>query len=114
MPKKYDFIDDEKIIRLLEEAKRPEKAEIREIFAKSKSKARLNPEETAKLLRIEDKDLLEEMFSLAREIKEDVYGNRIVFFAPLYIGNKCINNCHYCGSGGITIPSSERPLQWMS
>ncbi|HHY70522.1 MAG TPA: [FeFe] hydrogenase H-cluster radical SAM maturase HydG [Thermoanaerobacterales bacterium] len=97
MPKKYDFIDDEKIIRLLEEAKRPEKAEIREIFAKSKSKARLNPEETAKLLRIEDKDLLEEMFSLAREIKEDVYGNRIVFFAPLYIGNKCINNCHYCG-----------------
>lgn len=37
------------------------------------------------------------MFALARKIKEDVYGNRIVFFAPLYIGNKCINNCLYCG-----------------
>ncbi|AEE92072.1 Biotin and thiamin synthesis associated [Tepidanaerobacter acetatoxydans Re1] len=97
MSKTQDFIDDEKIIRLLEEGKDTEKSEIREIFAKSKEKNRLEPEETAKLLQIEDEDLLEEMFSLARQIKEDVYGNRIVFFAPLYIGNNCINNCLYCG-----------------
>lgn len=97
MSGKQDFIDDVKITRLLAEAKDTEKTEIREIFSKSKSKARLEPEETAKLLQINDKDLLEELFSLAREIKEDVYGNRIVFFAPLYVGNKCINNCHYCG-----------------
>ncbi|WP_213974515.1 [FeFe] hydrogenase H-cluster radical SAM maturase HydG [Tepidanaerobacter acetatoxydans] len=97
MSKTQDFIDDEKIIRLLDEGKDTEKSEIREIFAKSKEKNRLEPEEAAKLLQIEDKDLLEEMFSLARQIKEDVYGNRIVFFAPLYIGNNCINNCLYCG-----------------
>ncbi|NLU09898.1 MAG: [FeFe] hydrogenase H-cluster radical SAM maturase HydG [Tepidanaerobacter acetatoxydans] len=97
MSKTQDFIDDEKIIRQLEEGKGAEKSEIREIFAKSKEKNRLEPEETAKLLQIEDEDLLEEMFSLARQIKEDVYGNRIVFFAPLYIGNNCINNCLYCG-----------------
>ncbi len=97
MSKTQDFIDDEKIIRQLEEGKGEEKSEIREIFAKSKEKNRLEPEETAKLLQIEDEDLLEEMFSLARQIKEDVYGNRIVFFAPLYIGNNCINNCLYCG-----------------
>ncbi len=97
MSKTQDFIDDEKIIRLLDEGKDTEKSEIREIFAKSKEKNRLEPEEAAKLLQIEDEDLLEEMFSLARQIKEDVYGNRIVFFAPLYIGNNCINNCLYCG-----------------
>ncbi len=97
MSKTQDFIDDEKIIRQLEEGKGAEKSEIREIFAKSKEKNRLEPEEAAKLLQIEDEDLLEEMFSLARQIKEDVYGNRIVFFAPLYIGNNCINNCLYCG-----------------
>ncbi|QSQ09236.1 2-iminoacetate synthase [Koleobacter methoxysyntrophicus] len=92
-----DFIDDGKIWDLLEDSKNPEPAEVKEIFAKSRAKARLEPEETAKLLQIEDPDLLEEMFALAREIKEDVYGNRIVFFAPLYIGNKCTNNCLYCG-----------------
>ncbi|HHU69942.1 MAG TPA: [FeFe] hydrogenase H-cluster radical SAM maturase HydG [Thermoanaerobacterales bacterium] len=95
--KGHDFINDEEILNLLESSKNPEKAEIREIFAKSKAKTRLEPEETAKLLQIEDPDLLEEMFALARQIKEEIYGNRIVFFAPLYIGNKCQNNCLYCG-----------------
>lgn len=97
MSKTQDFINDEEIMDLLEKGKGAEKSEIREIFAKSKERNRLEPEETAKLLQINDEDLLEEMFSLARQIKEDVYGNRIVFFAPLYIGNNCINNCLYCG-----------------
>ncbi|MEA1884128.1 MAG: [FeFe] hydrogenase H-cluster radical SAM maturase HydG, partial [Thermotogota bacterium] len=50
----------------------------------------------AKLLHVEDEALLQEMYALAGEIKRSVYGNRIVFFAPLYIGNQCINNCLYC------------------
>ena len=94
---KKDFIDDEKIWKELEEAKNTDPAEIKEIMAKSKEKIRLEPEETAKLLAVEDKELLAEIYKCAREIKEDVYGNRIVFFAPLYIGNKCENNCLYCG-----------------
>lgn len=92
-----DFINDAEIWDILENAKNPEPQEIREIFAKSLEKVRLEPEETAKLLQLEDPELIEEMYSLARKIKEDVYGNRIVFFAPLYIGNKCVNNCLYCG-----------------
>ncbi|MFW6380995.1 MAG: [FeFe] hydrogenase H-cluster radical SAM maturase HydG [Bacillota bacterium] len=92
-----DFIDDQQIWRQLEENQDPEPAEIRAILDKSRAKERLEPEETAKLLQVEDRELLEEIFELAREIKEEVYGNRIVFFAPLYIGNKCINNCLYCG-----------------
>jgi 2-iminoacetate synthase len=92
-----DFINDEEIERLLKEAEHPEPAEIREILAKSQEKVRLEPRETAKLLQVEDPDLLQEMFSLARKVKEEIYGNRIVFFAPLYVGNKCINNCLYCG-----------------
>jgi 2-iminoacetate synthase len=93
---KKDFIDDERIIELLEEAKNPAPSEIREIMAKSRGKNRLEPEETAKLLQVEDRDLLDEMFHLAGELKKSVYGNRIVFFAPVYIGNKCVNNCPYC------------------
>lgn len=91
-----DFIDDAKIERQLKEAKNPDPAEIRDIMEKSREKYRLEPEETAKLLHVEDPELWEEMFELAREIKEDVYGKRIVLFAPLYVGNKCVNNCKYC------------------
>lgn len=92
-----DFINDVKIEKLLEEAKNTDPVEIREIMEKSRSKERLDPEETAKLLQIEDPELLEEIYQLAGEIKKSIYGNRIVLFAPLYIGNKCINNCLYCG-----------------
>ncbi|OFI05896.1 2-iminoacetate synthase [Clostridium acetireducens DSM 10703] len=92
-----DFINDEKIWEQINAAKNPNPSEIREILKKSAKKIRLEPEETAKLIQVEDKELLEEMFALARKIKEEVYGNRIVFFAPIYIGNKCENNCVYCG-----------------
>jgi len=92
-----DFINDNLIEKQLREAKNPDHKEIREIMAKAKAKNRLEPEETAKLLHVEDKELLEEIYELAGQIKEDVYGKRIVFFAPLYVGNKCVNNCRYCG-----------------
>ena len=38
-----------------------------------------------------------EMYKIAREIKEKIYGKRIVLFAPLYLSNYCVNNCKYCG-----------------
>lgn len=91
------FINDKKICELLESGKGASKSEIRKIIAKSLGKTRLEPEETAKLLQVEDEELLEEIFKAARTLKQEIYGNRIVFFAPLYIGNKCINNCLYCG-----------------
>jgi len=94
---KEDFINDEEIFGLLEEGKKAKRDEIRSIISKSLSKKRLEPIETAKLLQVEDQDLIEEIFAAARRLKEEIYGNRIVFFAPLYIGNKCINNCVYCG-----------------
>jgi|WetSurMetagenome_2_1015567.scaffolds.fasta_scaffold09444_3 2-iminoacetate synthase len=91
-----DFIDDRRIEETLAAA-RPEPARVREVLAKSLSKKRLEPEETAALLAIKDPVLWQEVFAAARKLKNDVYGNRIVLFAPLYIGDKCINNCAYCG-----------------
>jgi 2-iminoacetate synthase len=49
------------------------------------------------LLNTRDEELLDELFAAARQLKRDIYGNRIVLFAPLYIGNSCINDCTYCG-----------------
>jgi 2-iminoacetate synthase len=91
-----DFIDDLRIEELLAAA-RPEPGRVRAIIAKSLSKKRLEPEETATLLAIKDDALWAEVFAGARQLKDAVYGNRIVLFAPLYIGDKCINNCQYCG-----------------
>eukprot|EP00825_Cyclidium_porcatum_P048663 TRINITY_DN8233_c0_g1_i4.p1 TRINITY_DN8233_c0_g1~~TRINITY_DN8233_c0_g1_i4.p1 ORF type:complete len:465 (+),score=18.09 TRINITY_DN8233_c0_g1_i4:1-1395(+) len=49
------------------------------------------------LVNADNSELIEEIKEGAKELKRSVYGNRIVLFAPLYIGNKCTNDCQYCG-----------------
>jgi len=91
------FIPESEIWTLLEETKNPDRARVMEILEKSLNKNRLEPEEVATLLNVEDPELLKDIFHAARTLKERVYGNRIVLFAPLYIGNDCVNDCLYCG-----------------
>ncbi|MCX7653476.1 MAG: [FeFe] hydrogenase H-cluster radical SAM maturase HydG [Fervidobacterium sp.] len=91
------FIPEAEIFELLEVTKSPDKVKVREILEKSLNKNRLEPDEVATLLNVEDEKLLEEIFHAARTLKERIYGNRIVLFAPLYIGNDCVNDCVYCG-----------------
>jgi len=74
-----------------------DKSAVRDVIAKSLDKKRLSLADTAILLKTSDPGLVEEIKEGARRLKESVYGNRIVLFAPLYIGNKCTNNCQYCG-----------------
>lgn len=90
-----DFIDDAKLHELLA-APPPDAARVRAVIAKSVAKQALSREETAVLLRADDPALVEEIFAAARQLKRYVYGNRIVLFAPLYIGNDCVNDCVYC------------------
>lgn len=91
------FIPEAEIWELLEKTKNPDRKRVLEILDKSLNKNRLEPEEVATLLNVEDPELLEEIFHAARTLKERIYGNRIVLFAPLYIGNDCVNDCVYCG-----------------
>jgi len=91
-----DFIDDELIWMQIKNT-RFDKVRFNEILAKSLEIERLQPEETAMLLNIDDDELLEEMYQTAAEVKRRVYDNRIVTFAPLYCSNLCVNNCLYCG-----------------
>ena len=73
------------------------RARVREVIAKSLEKNRLTLEDTAVLINAVDQELIEEIKQGARVLKEKVYGQRIVLFAPLYVGNLCTNNCAYCG-----------------
>jgi 2-iminoacetate synthase len=90
-----DFIREDHIHGLLS-GRRPDAVRVRDIIAKSLAKQALTVEETAALLLADAEDVNEEIFQAARQLKKNVYGNRIVLFAPLYIGNECVNNCSYC------------------
>nr|HPN89162.1 radical SAM protein [Candidatus Omnitrophota bacterium] len=92
-----DFIPQQEIEEKLKNYQNPDKTRVREILAKSLNIENLLPDEVATLIHVTDKDLLEEMKSVALEVKKKVYDNRIVTFAPLYMGNYCVNNCAYCG-----------------
>jgi len=70
---------------------------VKEVIAKSLEKNRLTLKETAALVNATDPQSIEEIKQGARKLKEKIYGQRIVLFAPLYIGNQCTNNCAYCG-----------------
>ena len=91
------FIDENEIFNFLEKTKNPEKQRIREIIDKSLNKNRLSLEDVAWLVNTNDDELIEEIKNGAKELKRKVYGDRIVLFAPLYVGNLCTNNCVYCG-----------------
>lgn len=92
-----NFIDDQVIKSLLGTAKGATQVEIDRIIEKAGACEGLTAFETAVLLTIEDDSTLNKIYETAGKIKERIYGNRIVMFAPLYVSNYCVNGCTYCG-----------------
>lgn len=92
-----DFINEADIFDRLRKNINPDNERIRDILQKSLSVTTLAPDETAALLNVTSPEIWEEIFKTALEVKKKVYDNRIVFFAPLYCSNLCVNNCAYCG-----------------
>lgn len=91
-----DFIDQAAIFAAIEKAKDPEPALVRDTLTKAAEKKGLEPFEAAALLQNRDPDLDQAIFETAVKVKKDIYGNRLVLFAPLYITNECQNRCAYC------------------
>lgn len=62
----------------------------------------LTLDECATLLNVDanDSKLMGMITDTAFAIKNRIYGNRIVLFAPLYIANYCVNSCTYCAFRG--------------
>ena len=118
-----EIIDPAMIDRLLEESKEKAKDRplVREILAKARERAQLRGvprgedeheyvqgldlADAAVLLNIDTQDpaskpILDELQATALDIKRQIYGNRIVLFAPLYLANYCVNSCTYCAFRG--------------
>lgn len=91
------FINHDYINNLIKETQNASTQEIQEVLEIAKQKRGLNHRQIATLLNIQDEEQLEQLFSIAGHIKNEIYGNRVVVFAPLYISNYCVNNCTYCG-----------------
>ncbi|HEY3266572.1 MAG TPA: [FeFe] hydrogenase H-cluster radical SAM maturase HydG [Armatimonadota bacterium] len=104
-----DFIDDDYLTSLLDRV--PDEEEVRDVTAKSLAKEPLTVEETAVLINANAPGQVESLFDTAHELKRSVYGNRIVLFAPLYVGNLCINDCQYCGFRRSNSESVRRTLE---
>lgn len=94
-----DFIDDNEIRLSLAEAGQlaQDSAYVQAILEKARECKGLTHREAAVLLEVRDEEVLDNIYRSAKVIKEKIYGNRIVLFAPLYISNYCVNNCEYCG-----------------
>jgi len=92
-----DFINEKWIQELLESASSATLEDVREIINKGRNAEGLTPHETAILLQNHSKGTTDLLFDAAHTVKEKIYGKRLVFFAPLYVSNYCVNNCYYCG-----------------
>lgn len=93
-----EFIHDGEIRATLEYARanRNNRALIEEILTKADEGKGISHREAAVLIEVEDKEIEERMYAIARRLKQQIYGNRIVMFAPLYLSNHCVNGCVYC------------------
>lgn len=93
-----EFIDDQEILDTLAfaEKNKNNRELISGILERAKDCKGVTHREAAVLLECDLADQNEKMMSLAQEIKQKIYGNRIVMFAPLYLSNYCVNGCVYC------------------
>ncbi len=90
------MINYENIIDTLALNQNEDAGKIREVLAKAKEAKGLATDDIATLATINDPELLNELFQTAKWVKNQIYGNRLVLFAPLYIANYCTNECLYC------------------
>ena len=92
-----NFINEAEISDIIEKSRKPDSKHIDEILAHALEMKGISFEETAALLSIDKPEDLEKLFHTAYKVKEEIYGRRLVLFAPLYVSNYCANSCLYCG-----------------
>lgn len=89
-------IDAEQIEHILSAHRACDAVRVREVLAKAAEHKGLEPRDVAALASVSDPELLHELFETARKVKQEIYGSRLVLFAPLYVSNLCSNECLYC------------------
>ena len=91
------FIDHELIYQILEQTKNVDDEAIERVLNKTFDKQTLSYDDVAILLQAKKPEHINRIYQRASQIKNEIYGNRVVMFAPLYVSDYCINSCTYCG-----------------
>lgn len=91
-----NFIDRDKLYGMLDNNV-PTQSQLNDILNKARKLKGLDLNDVAKLLCVEDEADIQKILDTAHFCKEEIYGRRLVLFAPIYTGNACVNNCVYCG-----------------
>lgn len=91
------IFDREGLQKLLQErvANVPSASHLREILARAREKNGLSVDDVAALI-VAPREFDQEMFEVSARVRNEIYGNRMVLFAPLYWSNFCANDCAYC------------------
>lgn len=107
-----DVIRDDEIIAAIEGGQRlaQDRSYIEQLLEKARTCIGLTHQEAAVLLHVQEPEIWQDIFTAAKEIKEKIYGKRIVIFAPLYVSNYCVNNCDYCGYKSSNTDFKRRKL----
>ncbi len=90
------IINEPDIFRILTAAAPPDENHVREILAHAREMKGIGADEAAVLCAVSDPGQVSALFETARHIKDEIYGRRLVIFAPLYVSNLCGNECLYC------------------
>lgn len=107
---KATWLDGEKIEKILASCSQENAAKVRDVLARGKELKGLSLQDVAVLMGISSPELTSELYLAAKAVKEEIYGNRIVLFAPLYISNLCSNECLYCAFRKSNRAVSRRAL----
>lgn len=91
-----DFIDEARIYDVLKRATPSDPRQVRDVIAKARLLEGLDFDDITVLMNVTEPALLQEIYDTGSWIKDEIYGSRLVLFAPLYISNYCRNECEYC------------------
>jgi 2-iminoacetate synthase len=91
-------IEENRIQALFDVAQDCEPSHVRAVLDKARQLEGLHESDVAVLMSVTDSTLLQELYDTGRYIKDEIYGSRLVLFAPLYVSNYCANECSYCAS----------------
>jgi 2-iminoacetate synthase len=94
--KETGFIDHSKIYNTLKNTNPPDRMEVEAILSRAMEMKGIDFDEAARLLMVEDTALIDRILDTANKVKTEIYGKRLVMFAPLYVSNLCNNECLYC------------------
>jgi 2-iminoacetate synthase len=89
-------VNETSIVEVLRQGADRDAVRVREVLAKARELKGLDKNDVAVLSAISDPELMAALFAAAKEVKNEIYGNRLVLFAPLYVSNMCSNECLYC------------------